>query len=342
LKKSKFNRKSLKKGIRLFLFISFITITVVLIFTISKETKEELKLISPLFLILTLLSVFLRFLFDIWRLRYIVKAMGMELSWMGAFYFTFGGLFLGGITPMQLGGIPLQLYICRRENIPFPEGSAAIFTRGMLSAFVLPFLIPFMFYYRTLLTSGWIQGVVKYLSILYGLMAIFLLIILTKTPWITEHFKGKFVEGIVRFKEIFRREFVKRKIPFLKAYGITWLSLIFYFLTAPLLLRGLGIDAPFLETTILQVILTYALNFMPTPGASGFAEGGAYTLFYHLMPRAVLGIYVILWRFFTGYIGIIVGGVALSKLFAGTDSNGSIVFNTEGHRNSLDEQSDEV
>ncbi|MBA7628621.1 hypothetical protein ES703_36116 [subsurface metagenome] len=94
MNKRKFNRKSLKKGIRLFLFISFITITVILIFTVSEETKEGLKLISPLFLILTIISVFLRFLFDIWRVRYIAVAMGRELSWIGAFYFTLGGLFV--------------------------------------------------------------------------------------------------------------------------------------------------------------------------------------------------------------------------------------------------------
>lgn len=317
MRRSKFSSKNINKGLRSFLFITVITITVILVFTVSKETKEELNLISPLFLVLTLISVFLRFLFDMWRLRYIIKAMGKELSWSGAFYYTLGGLFLGSITPMQFGGIPLQLYVCRRENITFPEGTAAIFTRGLLSAFVLPFLIPFMYYYRVYLTTGMIQGIVKYLSIFYGLIALVFVIILTKTNWITRKLKGKFVEGIVRFKEVFRKEFAKRKISFFKAYGFTWLSLIFNFLTAPLLLRGLGIKAPFFETMILQIILTYALNFMPTPGASGFAEGGAYALFHHLIPHSVLGVYVILWRFFTGYLGFIVGGIALSKLFAG-------------------------
>mgnify|MGYP003681877214 CR=1 FL=1 len=317
MKKTKFTRSNLIKGIRLFLFITIITITIILIFTVSNKTKEHLQLISPLFLLLTLLATFFRFFFDIWRLRFIVRAMGRELSWLGSFYFTLGGLFLGGLTPMQLGGIPLQLYVCKRENISFPEGTAAIFTRGLLSAFVLPFLIPFIYHYRIYLTSGMIQGVVKYLCLLYGVAGIFFILILTQTPWVTRRFKGKFVEGILRFKKVFSKEFVKRKIPFLKAYGITWLSLSFYFLTAPLLIMGLGVKAPFFETTILQVILTYALNFMPTPGASGFAEGGAYALFYHLMPKSILGVYVVLWRFFTGYLGMIVGGFALSKLFAG-------------------------
>ena len=318
------SRSNINRGIRLFLFITCVSITVILFFTVTRETKEGLQLISPLFICLTIIAAFLRFLFDIWRLRFIIRALGKEMSWMGAFNYTLGGLFLGGITPMQVGGIPLQLYVCKREGIPIPEGSASIFTRGMLSAFVLPFLIPFMYYYRTHLTSGIMQGVIKYLSILYGVMAFLFIIIIAKTEWITARFKGKFVEGIIEFKEVFLKEFTRRKGVFLKAYGMSWLSLIFYFLTAPLLLRGLGINASFLEVTVLQIILTYALNFMPTPGASGFAEGGAYALFHHLMPGSILGVYVVLWRFFTGYLGIIVGGIALSKLFAGFKSDEKI------------------
>jgi len=85
------------------------------------------------------------------------KTMGKELSWIGAFNYTLGSAFLGGITPLQLGGIPLQLYICRREDITLPEGSAAIFTRGLLSAFVLPFLVPFIYYYRVYFTSAMVM-----------------------------------------------------------------------------------------------------------------------------------------------------------------------------------------
>ena len=142
MKSKRFVKANLFKGLRIFLFITFLAVTLILVFTVSKETKEELKLISPLFIVLTLFSTFLSYLFNIWRLRYIIKALGKEISWSGAFYYTVGGMFLGGITPLQVGGVPLQLYICRREDITIPEASAAIFTRGLLSIFVLPLLAP--------------------------------------------------------------------------------------------------------------------------------------------------------------------------------------------------------
>jgi len=310
--KNELTKERLLQGIRLFLFLSIATAAVVLFFTISEDTIEQLKKISPLFLALTFLSTALRFFFDIWRLRYIIEALGKKLSWRGAFHFTMGGLPLGAITPMQVGGIPFQLYVCKKENILVPEGSAAIFTRGLLSAMVLPLLLLPIYYYRQFLTSGIMSAILKYLTIFYGIVAILFFFLLTQTSWLQRKF-GRKVKGIVMFKEVFTNEFMKRKIVFLKAYITTFLSLTFYFLTAPLLIRGLGIEAPFFEVMILQIILTYAVNFMPTPGATGLAEGGAVAIFKHLMPKSVLGVYVMSWRFFTGYFGIIVGILAITE-----------------------------
>jgi uncharacterized protein (TIRG00374 family) len=288
-------------------------VTVILVFTVNKNTKEELKLISPLFIFFTLLSVFLSQFFNIWRLRYIIKALGKELSWGGAFYYTIGGLFLGGVTPLQIGGVPLQLYICRREDITIPEASAAIFARGLLSIFVLPLLIPLVYYYRGFFTAGIMQGIIKYLSIFYGVGIALFIFVIARTDWLTKKFKSKFFHGVIEFKQVFRKEFVKRKGAFFKAYLLTALSLVFNFLIAFLLLRGLGVQANFFKATVLQIILTYGLAFMPTPGASGLAEGSAYGLFKDIVPQSILGVYVVLWRFFTTYLGMIVGGIALSR-----------------------------
>jgi uncharacterized protein (TIRG00374 family) len=313
-----FNKENLFKGVRLFLFLTFIAVTLMLVFTVSKETGKELMLISPLFIVLTVLATFLSQLFNVWRLRYIIKALGEELSWTAAFYFTIGGLFLGGVTPLQVGGLPLQLYICRREGITIPEASAAIFTRGLLSAFVLPFFAPFIYYNRIYFTSGIMQGIIKYLSILYGAAALLFIFVLIRTDWLQNKFrgrffKGKFFKGVIEFKEVFREEFANRKKPFFKAYFLTGLSMIFNFLIAFFLLRGLGVNANFFRVTILQIVLTYSLAFMPTPGASGLAEGSAFGLFRDVVPKSILGVYVVLWRFFTSYLGMIVGGIALSR-----------------------------
>jgi hypothetical protein len=156
------------------------------------------------------------------------------------------------------------------------------------------------------------SAILKYLVVFYGIIAILFFILLTQTNLLKKIF-GRKAKGIIMFKEVFTNEYMKRKPAFFKAYITTFLSLTFYFMTAPLLIKGLGIEAPFFEVMILQIILTYAVNFMPTPGATGLAEGGAVAVFKHLMPKSVLGVYVMSWRFFTGYFGIIVGILAITE-----------------------------
>jgi len=48
---------------------------------------------------------------------------------------------------------------------------------------------------------------------------------------------------------------------------------------------------------------------VPTPGASGVAEVGAAGLYAAVCPKAMLGVYVVLWRLFSFYGGALVGGI---------------------------------
>jgi len=84
------------------------------------------------------------------------------------------------------------------------------------------------------------------------------------------------------------------------------------------LMRGLGIPVSIIKVLLFQLILRFALIFSPSPGASGFAEAGFAGLFYSMIPKNLLGIYVSLWRFFTSYISAIIGGILLMKFIKET------------------------
>jgi len=59
--------------------------------------------------------------------------------------------------------------------------------------------------------------------------------------------------------------------------------------------------------------LYFFLYFTPTPGGTGVAEGGGYLMFSSSIPTHVLGIFVILWRFFAIYVWVLIGGLLLTK-----------------------------
>ena len=66
---------------------------------------------------------------------------------------------------------------------------------------------------------------------------------------------------------------------------------------------------------ILQFILFFITYFVPTPGASGIAEFSSYWLLssLHVQPN-ILGVYTVMWRFFTSFIGVTVGGLVILSL----------------------------
>jgi hypothetical protein len=57
-----------------------------------------------------------------------------------------------------------------------------------------------------------------------------------------------------------------------------------------------------------------ALNFVPTPGASGGAEAAFVLVYSALLPEAVIGIATSGWRFLTFYLQLGLGSVVFTAM----------------------------
>jgi uncharacterized protein (TIRG00374 family) len=95
--------------------------------------------------------------------------------------------------------------------------------------------------------------------------------------------------------------------------GLTVLSMLANYSVAYVLLKGLSHDIHFLKVLAIQIVLYFLLYLTPTPGGSGFAEGGFYVLFYPFVPKHLLGILLIIWRFFIAYLWVLAGWVVIMK-----------------------------
>lgn len=84
-----------------------------------------------------------------------------------------------------------------------------------------------------------------------------------------------------------------------------------------LVLRALGIQANFVDVLLLQTTISFLLYFAPTPGASGAAEALSAALMSVYVPRALLPVYTVLWRFTVSYATVIVGSFIFFKLLRG-------------------------
>lgn len=77
--------------------------------------------------------------------------------------------------------------------------------------------------------------------------------------------------------------------------------------------RGFGLsDAPYTSLLSIQLMLYIAASFTPLPGASGAQEGGFYLFFGSIFPQTILFAALLVWRFLTYYLSIIVGFIAVA------------------------------
>jgi len=329
-------KRDIIRGLRVFLIITILAIVVILIFTVDRETYRVLRQMVPLYLVFTLFFALFHLYLDFLRLQVLTWALGKFISLKSSIEFTMGGLFLGAVTPFQSGGIPLQVYILKREGFSIGEGTAVIFFRAVLGLGVVIVALPgIISYFHIISTAQILKSILNYLFFFYLIAIILLMLMLFQTERVRKglHRFGDFLRKIRIIKSDRPRRLVDRTLDevanfkksmglFLKAgkwktllsFLLTLVSMGVYFLIAPALLYGLGVPVPVMKAAILQLVLTYLLVFVPTPGASGVAELGGFSLFSLICPKELLGVYVVLWRFFTFYISVIIGGLVLIKM----------------------------
>ncbi|MCK4234348.1 flippase-like domain-containing protein [candidate division WOR-3 bacterium] len=329
-------RRKVNIGLRVFLIITVLTIIVIMTLTLDKRTWASLKDFKIIYLALCFVLWGLYITMDGLRVQILSSALGKRISIKTAISVITSGLFLAAVTPFQTGGLPVQLYILKKEDISIGKGSVILLFRGILELFIFIFVVPLIFfYYKGLLTGKVTQALMRYLFIIYGI-GIFLLIILilnpkifkkvlyrfyfflkrrriVKTKRLLRLFRRLFVE-VEDFRKSLRAYFSRQKLKLLLAFFVTIISYISLFLIAPIMLLGLGEHPPILETIYLQLILKFLLFFVPTPGASGVSEAAFVSLFKRISPVHLLGVYVVLWRFFTFYIGAAIGGFVIIRM----------------------------
>ena len=78
---------------------------------------------------------------------------------------------------------------------------------------------------------------------------------------------------------------------------------------------GLNMHAPMLRVFLMQFVIFFITYFSPTPGASGVAELSTYWIIASAAGQQnLLGVYTVIWRFFTSFLGVGVGALVVLSL----------------------------
>lgn len=323
----KLDMRLVRRMLRIFLILTIASITVLMILTVTEDTLPSLKKLNPLFLSLALLNVLVYILLETLWLRILVWCVSGWISLRGALEFILGGTFLT-LVPFGIAGVPLQMYVLYKEKrLSIGSSGSIMLMRSAILTLMLPLALPVVYlYYSSVLNEGFVLHITRYLLVIVG-VAVLLLVLASINTDRTRNFILKFAKTerarnialrisreIKEMKSTIRMFFILGRWKLPLAFLLACISRISLFFLPYPILKGLGLSPPVGQVMIIQLLLTYLLLFSPTPGASGIAEGGGFLLFRPICPEYLLGIFVVLWRFFSYYLQVILGGIILARM----------------------------
>ena len=313
--------------------MSLVSIVILVFVTGGQESWLSLRHLQPKYILLAILLMVLSWGFNSLKVKVLGWGIDTAISFWNVFKANLGNLFLGAVTPFGMGGVPMQVYILYRGGVGFEEALVASYVGNYLSQVILFFTcLSVLIFHSGLIAYLGLKILFSFVTFIYLGLFVFGLIAIFK-PRETKRFLGKLglvLEKRLQWKIFQSRAWLKAAlrgldrvlycigIYFRRARGklilailMAAISLGFQLSTASAILAGLGIHHNFVDVLMIQVILQFILYFSPTFGGSGVAEFGAASLMAIFMPTAVLGVYVLLWRFFSYFLAVGLGSVVV-------------------------------
>jgi uncharacterized protein (TIRG00374 family) len=328
-----------RMGLTIFLVISIVSVLTIFILTTDTGTWMSLRHIRPVYGVLACLLMLTQWCLNAVRFRILVNSLGSNVSFMTSLRAFMANVFISAVTPSQTGGGAMQIYILNRAGVPIAKGFAGCLMGAVLtvvglltSTLVVISLRPGL---RAELGARMI-GVLASVVIVFSILALLFVLSIVKTAFMKQ-IVGRILLVVTRFLGTQRRlAFTKRvmggvdqyrqslaefagakKRRVLLALAFTLAGIATNASIAPVLLAGLGVEYDLINVYLVQFVLLFIAYFGPTPGASGIVEFSNYWMLSSLSIQSnMLGIYTLLWRFFTSFIAVAVGGLTVLSLIS--------------------------
>ncbi len=342
-------RYTIKLGISLFFFISAITSVFILIKTLNKNTLSSLKLFRIEHFLIIFGLIILNWLLETYKLQVLAKIAEIKLKFKPAFYSALGNIFLSAVTPFQSGGGAIQIYIMYKYGIGPGKSTAISFLKVSLTLFSLGIATPIAllifpelldikmfktFFVYSLIISLFLLGL--YINLLFDPKLLkkivgFFFKIISKFHLIPKKKRKKYYKHILyeidEFNIINKNAWKYHKIKLLWGFIISILVLLTTYLIAPVILvviyrqilSSVALMHLIIISIVIQLVISFIMYFIPTPGGSGAVELGFMAFFQTLIPLNIIGIYTILWRFFSNIFSVIVGAYISIKVMGITE-----------------------
>ncbi|MDD5748432.1 MAG: lysylphosphatidylglycerol synthase transmembrane domain-containing protein [Actinomycetota bacterium] len=322
-------QSNMKSGLIIALSVSAIAIIIVLFLTANRKTWQEVAKIHPVFILIAIILIFLKWASSCIRTNMLIKAAGASLPFGKVTKAVLGGGFVGSVTPFHAGGVPSEVYFLYKFGLP-ADISAAVVTAGATASIIcFAALTPAIiligartlhagFGWKTALTWAGIVAFFVLLIFIYAIMnpEKISLVLKEKAPEFMRKREGymkaadSIANAALRFQTSLRT-IVKSSIAvFVAVFFLTIFFWLAGLLVTPVILLGMGYPEFFWKAFLAQTLAAFLLPFAPVPGESGFAEFTFSGIFATFLPSYLVGITTLSWRFFTFYLTLLAMGVA--------------------------------
>ncbi|MCD6489540.1 MAG: flippase-like domain-containing protein [Thermodesulfobacterium sp.] len=301
------------------LYSFLFTITIIFfsfLYIINKNVpKNFFKIalsVDKKYLFLSIFLAFLFYTFDNLRTFIISRSIGVKYSFLYGYVIALINSFGATVTPFYVGGELLPFYTLKRVNGQIYQIMSIITLKGFSGIFFYIIFLPFTIH--SILTNPH-----KAKEIISLFLLILFITVILFTLWQLIFKKGlKFLskETLRTIKYTLFKYFVICKV-FLKEKKKVFLVILMcsLFMYSSLLFTGIFLVKTFNESAsirevfLAQLPLIYAIFMSPTPGGSGIGEIGALSVFDTFISADSIGVFVILWRIISQYLGAFIGGV---------------------------------
>ncbi len=321
----------IKKKFNIIIILLSALILVVCIFVVDnpKNLFNALTTAQPVWLLCALLCIVCSWICEGAQLKFISNGIKCKVSFLNCIRNTMIGQLFNCITPFATGGQPMQIYHMTKNKVTLGEASCILLARFAVYQFALTawsfIAVISKFYFFSNKISGF--GYISFIGFTINTAVLILLICVGFFPVFTKKAANALLKLLGKFKfinkqkleekiknelEVFYRDFsvLKKDLKILIMPVImAFLQLGFFFTIPFFVCISLGVTG--LDWYTLSCAAAYVLmisSFIPLPGGSGGAEGGFYVFFkVFISQNGLLAVALLLWRFFTFYLPIIVG-----------------------------------
>jgi uncharacterized protein (TIRG00374 family) len=322
------------------ILFSLSVIIIVFATTFNEETIGYILHFNVFFLILAIVFRLLALVIWGFRIQVMAGSLGYRVPLPHCVNMVLAGLLAGTITPGQAGGEPVRVHELYRSGVRVGDAAAVVIMERVLDGIILTvigiilMILLTRFFWSTFSPALIILVIVSWIFMISFLIIPVLAIrypertkkvLMKLVHWLVPKFSwwsdspenlvnladreiDNLFGSMVRFTGTARVGLLGGGI----TTGLFWIT---EFLVASVIMMGLGLGPAIVESFFFQILIAI-INMIPlTPGSSGVIELSTSSLYALLIPTGMIGIFVLLWRFVTFYLNIVLGAIAGLAIF---------------------------